>query len=50
MLDQIAELMNKLEKKSSEASNKGSGVKDSDKASNHSKESEDECMQRRIAL
>jgi len=40
--DQIAELMKKLEKKSSETSNKGSGAKDSDKESIHSKESDDD--------
>jgi len=40
--DQIAELIKKLEKKSSEASNKGWGTEDSDKESNHSKESDDE--------
>ena len=39
---QIAELMKKLEKKSSEASNKGLGAEDSDKESNHSEESDDE--------
>ena len=35
--------MKKLEKKFSEASNKGSGVEDSDKDSHHSEESDNEC-------
>ena len=35
-------MMKKLEKKSSEASNKGSGTEDSNKESNHSEESDNE--------
>jgi len=35
-------MMKKLEKKSSEASNKGSNTEDFDKESNHSEESDDE--------
>jgi len=35
--------MKKFENKSSEASNKGSGAEDSDKESNHSEESDNEC-------
>ena len=45
--DQIAELMKKLEKKSSEASNKGSGAEDSDKESSHSEEYDDERKARK---
>ena len=40
--DQIAELTKKLEKKFSEASNKGSGAEDSDKESHHSEESDND--------
>ena len=45
--DQIVELMRKLEKKSFEASNKGSGTEDSDKESKHSEESDDEHKARK---
>jgi len=38
---QIVELIKKLEKKSSEASNKGSASEDSDKESNHNEDSGD---------
>jgi len=38
----IAKLVKKLERKSFEVSNKGSGAEDSDKESNHSEESDDE--------
>ena len=48
--NQIVELMEKLEKKSSKASNKGSGTKDSNEEYNHNEESDDELRQRRIAL
>ena len=40
--EQIAELMKKVEKKSYEASNKGSCDEDSDKESNHDEDSDDE--------
>jgi len=39
--------MKRLEKKSSEASNKGSDEEDSDKESNRAKESDDECKVRK---
>jgi len=40
--DQIAKLTKRLEKKFSEASNKGSGAEDSDKESHHSEESDND--------
>jgi len=40
--DQIAELTKKLEKKSSEASNKGLGAEDADKESHHIEESDND--------
>jgi len=40
--DQIAELTKRMEKKFSEASNKGSCAKDSDKESRHSEESDND--------
>jgi len=40
--DQIVELMKRLEKKFSEASNKGSGAEDSNKESYHSEESDND--------
>jgi len=45
--EQIAELMKRLEKKSSEASNKGSDEEDSNKESNCDKESNDERKARK---
>ena len=42
--------MNKLEKKSSEASNKGSGDKDSYKESNHDEDSDDEHIPKRGSM
>jgi len=45
--NQIAELMKKLEKKSSEVSNKGSGAKDSNKEPNHGEEYDDERKARK---
>jgi len=45
--DPIAELIKMLEKKSSGASNKGSGDEDSDKESNHDEDSDDECVPKR---
>ena len=45
--EQIAKLMKRLEKKSSEASNKGSDEEDFDKESNGAEESDDECKVRK---
>jgi len=44
---QLVELMKNLQKKSSEASYKGSDEEDSDKESNHNKEFDDECKEKK---
>jgi len=46
--EHVIEFTKKLEKKSFEASNKGSGGEDSDKESNHNKDLDDECILKMI--
>ena len=48
--EQIVELMKKLERKSSEASNKGSCDKDSDEESNHDEDSNDRRVSKRDSM